>query len=268
MKENIIKKVKAEITERTLIAPEIYSMTFHTDIGKDANPGQFVLVYPQNGAKLLGRPVCIASAGEESLRIVFRTVGSGTKEIAGLSIGEMADIEGPLGSGYPLSEVINKNKSVVLLGGGLGAPSLLYLAQVIKAKDPEADVLAVLGYRSSEYGHFLSEDMEMTGVKTLIATDDGSEGIRGNVIEALKTSGTKADVIYACGPMPMLSAVKKYAEEIGSKAYISLEEHMACGLGVCLGCVVKTREKDSHSMVNNARICTEGPVFDARIVDI
>ncbi|MBP5275164.1 MAG: dihydroorotate dehydrogenase electron transfer subunit, partial [Lachnospiraceae bacterium] len=102
-----------------------------------------------------------------------------------------------------------------------------------------------------------------------IASEDGSVGVKGNVIDAIKAcTNLKPDVIMACGPMPMLRGIKKYAEENNIKAYISLEERMACGVGACLGCVCKTVHKDEHSHVNNTRICTEGPVFDATEVDI
>ena len=101
-----------------------------------------------------------------------------------------------------------------------------------------------------------------------IATEDGSLGTKGNVMDAIRENKLTADMIFACGPMPMLRAIKKYAEEAGIPAYISLEEHMACGIGACLGCVVKTAKKDPHSHVNNTRICTEGPVFEAQEVEI
>ena len=93
-------------------------------------------------------------------------------------------------------------------------------------------------------------------------------GTKGNVMDAIRENALKADVIYACGPMPMLRAIKHYAEEAGIDAYISLEERMACGVGACLGCVCKTTKKDAHSHVNNARICTDGPVFEAKEVEI
>ena len=101
-----------------------------------------------------------------------------------------------------------------------------------------------------------------------VATEDGSEGTKGNVMNAIAENNLKADVIFACGPMPMLRAIKKYAQEQNIPAYISLEERMACGVGVCLGCVVKTKNVDAHSHVKNARICTDGPVYLASEVDI
>ena len=104
--------------------------------------------------------------------------------------------------------------------------------------------------------------------KLVVATEDGSAGTRGNVLDAIKENDLHADAIFACGPGPMLRALKAYAEEEGIDCYLSLEERMACGVGACLGCVCKTTKKDAHSHVNNARICTDGPVFDAREVEI
>ncbi len=269
-KESI--KKEAQIIKKEMLAPDIYRMSFATGLSKDAKPGQFVMVYPPDKSKLLGRPICIASAGEGKLDIVFRIVGKGTKEIAACNEGDALFIEGPLGNGYPMGEDMVKDKKIVLLGGGLGAPSLLFLAKKMAGKDSYSqeykDFTVILGYRNRGLNHFLAEDFEKLGVKTIIATDDGSEGVHGNVTDAVRSEGIKADIIYACGPMPMLSSVKKYAVENNAEAYVSLEERMACGVGVCLGCVTKTANKDAHSGVNNARICTEGPVFNACEVDI
>ena len=146
------------------------------------------------------------------------------------------------------------------MGGGIGIPPMLETAKQIKG-----DVYSFLGYRDSLT--FLSDEFEKVST-VFIATEDGSVGSKGNVMNALAESGIKPDIIMACGPMPMLRAIKKYAQENDITAYISLEERMACGVGACLGCVCKTVHKDAHSHVNNTRICTEGPVFDAREVDI
>ena len=93
-------------------------------------------------------------------------------------------------------------------------------------------------------------------------------GVQTCALPIFRENGLKADVIYACGPMPMLRAIKQYALEADIPAYISLEERMACGVGACLGCVCRTKDVDAHSHVNNARICTDGPVFEAREVEI
>ena len=122
-----------------------------------------------------------------------------------------------------------------------------------------------MGYADNKL--FLKEDFDKES-EVLIATMDGSAGTKGTVIDAMNAENVTGDVVCACGPMPMLRAVKKYAEEKGMTAYISLEERMACGVGACLGCVTKTKEKDEHTHVNNTRICVEGPVFEASVVDI
>lgn len=148
------------------------------------------------------------------------------------------------------------------MGGGIGIPPMLELARELPAS---AEKQIIVGYRDNQL--FLKEDLEENGT-VYIATEDGSVGTKGNVMNAIEENALQADVIFACGPMPMLRAIKKYAEEKEINAYISLEEHMACGVGACLGCVVKTKEVDHHSHVHNARICTDGPVFDAEEVEI
>ena len=270
-------KEKAVITAKEILAPDIYRLRFSTDLCRDAAPGQFMMIYPKDSVRLLGRPICIADVdtgnAAPSLSVVFRISGGGTGDISSCDKGDTLYLEGPLGHGYPLDKDLISGKRIVLLGGGLGAPSLLFLAKKLLKSFPAGktdgmEITAVLGYRDSGLKHFLAQDFETLGIKTVITTDDGSEGLKGNVLDALRQKGICPDLIYACGPMPMLSAVKKYAASNASPAYISLEEHMACGIGVCLGCVVKTAGPDPHSKVCNARVCTEGPVFDASEVDI
>ena len=260
-----MKKCVAHIVSKTQLCEGIIDMRLRTEAARGARCGQFVLVFPNDPSRLLGRPLCICQAQEDCLRIVFRISGRGTQEISELHTDEKIMIEGPLGNGWDVSAAAGKE--VLLLCGGIGAPALLQLAQDLcsirgKENGPK-QVRAILGYRDASMKAFLAEDFKEHGAEVIIASDDGSIGVRGNVLDAAKQEGISADVIYACGPMPMLRAVKGYAREKGIPAYISLEERMACGVGACLGCVVKTAEKDGHSHVNNARICTEGPVFDA-----
>ena len=101
-----------------------------------------------------------------------------------------------------------------------------------------------------------------------VATDDGSVGTHGTVVDVLRQEHITGDVIYACGPKPMLAAVKAFAEEKGILCYVSMEERMACGIGACLGCVCKTKHEDEHSHVHNARVCKDGPVFLAEEVEL
>lgn len=254
------KKVKATVVSQNEIAEQIYDMWLETDLAKEAHPGQFVAVYPKNAATLLPRPISICEADKQRnrLRLVYRVAGSGTKEFSGYQAGDSIFILGILGNGFPLDKA--KGKTVFLMGGGIGIPPMLQLA-----KELDAEKQIVVGYRNREL--FLSEDLKQYG-NVYTATEDGSAGSKGNVMDAIRENRLQADMIMACGPMPMLRAIKKYAEENGIEAYISLEERMACGVGACLGCVCKTKEVDHHSHVHNARICTDGPVFEAREVDI
>lgn len=242
------------------IAPQIFDMWIETDLAKEAHPGQFVGVYPKNKSTILPRPISICEVKEDksALRLVYRVAGQGTREFSGFVAGDTVEILGILGNGFPLEE--GRGKKVFLMGGGIGVPPILQLA-----KELDADKSILVGYRDNNL--FLKEDLDKYG-KVYVATEDGSAGTKGNVMDAITANALEADVIFACGPMPMLRAIKKYAAEKQIKAYISLEEHMACGVGACLGCVVKTREVDHHSHVNNARICTDGPVFEAEEVEI
>ena len=150
------------------------------------------------------------------------------------------------------------------MGGGIGIPPMVQLAKKLHEQG-DCEIQIIVGYRDADL--FLQKDLEKYG-SVYVATEDGSVGSKGNVMDAISENRLSADVIYACGPMPMLRAIKKFAEANNMEAYISLEERMACGVGACLGCVCKTTHKDHHSHVNNARVCTDGPVFEAKEVDI
>lgn len=259
------KKVKTKVISQTEAAEGIYDMWIESDLAVWAKAGQFLAVYPHNESTLLPRPISICEADREKgrLRIVYRVAGKGTEELSHYHAGRNIRIMGNLGNGFPLKEA--EGKRVLLMGGGIGIPPLLQLAKDLKAEGKAREIAFVAGYRDSQL--FLRKDMEQYAA-VYVATEDGSRGTKGTVLDAVKACQLTADVIMACGPMPMLRAVKLYAQEEGMTAFLSLEERMACGVGACLGCVVKTKEKDTHSHVNNARICTEGPVFPASDVEI
>jgi len=254
------KKENAIVYEQTELATDIYDMWIDTDLALQAKPGQFISVYPHNASTLLPRPISICEVDRENkrLRIVYRVAGKGTAEFSDYHADQHIQILGTLGNGFPIEA--GKGKKVFLMGGGIGIPPMLQLA-----KELDAEKQIVVGYRDKNL--FLKSDLEQYGT-VYVATEDGSVGTKGNVMDAIAENGLDADVIFACGPMPMLRAIKKYAEEKGIPAYISLEERMACGVGACLGCVCKTKQVDLHSHVNNARICTDGPVFEAKEVEI
>lgn len=263
------------VQQQTRIAEGIYDLRLAYPEGtapSGVRPGQFVGVYTNDPAKLLPRPISICGWDEENgiLRLVYRVAGAGTRELAALQAGERAAVLGILGNGYDPEALAGRR--VLLIGGGIGAPPLLGLAKALSARketDPaagEGQVVAALGYRTNDL--FLAEEFRSCCSEVLVATDDGSAGVHGNAVMAAEKEADECDVICACGPLPMLRAVKKMAEEKGRLCYLSLEERMACGVGACLGCVVKTTHMDAHSHVRNARVCTEGPVFRADEIDI
>ncbi len=254
------EKQTAKVLSQRELAPQIYDMWIETDFSKMAKPGQFICVYPKDRSTLLPRPISICEVEENKLRIVYRKVGQGTAEFSEYKEGDTIAILGTLGNGFPAEEAVGKK--VFLMGGGIGVPPILELAKRLASK---AEIHVIVGYRDANT--FLKEDFEQYA-RVHIATEDGSVGSKGNVMDAIAAEGLTGDMIYACGPMPMLRAIKYYAQERNMTAYISLEEHMACGVGACLGCVVKTKEIDHHSHVHNARICTDGPVFEAKEVEI
>lgn len=185
-----------------------------------------------------------------------------------------------------------EGRRVFLIGGGIGIPPMVQLAKTLTecakaAESAEAmqsagqpqeagrlqsagrsqaapHITSVLGFRDEL---FLVDDLMPYG-DVVIATEDGSCGTKGNVLDAIREKNLKADVIYACGPAPMLRALKKYAEETGTECWLSLEEKMACGIGACLSCVCRSTEVDGHSKVKNKRVCTEGPVFRSTDIEL
>lgn len=252
------KKVNVTIHSQEKLSDGIFSMWLNApEMAASSVPGQFIAVYTNDRSKLLPRPIsiCEVDKKEGRLRIVYRIAGAGTQEFSEMSAGQTLDILGPLGNGFPLKE-----KKAFLIGGGIGIPPMLELA-----KNLNCEKTAVLGYRDSQL--FLKDEIAAYA-DVVVATEDGSVGTTGNVIDAIRENGLKADVIYACGPTPMLKALKAYAAENGIECWLSLEEKMACGIGACLGCVCHSKDVDDHSNVRNKRVCKDGPVFLADDVEL
>lgn len=283
----------AVVVDQNALGSGIYDLTLKTkNIAKAAKAGQFVSVYSNDRSKLLPRPIslCGIDRDEDTIRLVYRVTGenTGTEEFSKLVMGDRIRILGPLGNGF----TVEPGKKAFLIGGGIGVPPMLQLAKDInsgvvqttgavdtntqeKGQTEEkqinghgkkiCDMNIIMGYRD-ENTFLLDEFKEQAD--SFVATEDGSVGTKGNVIDAINENGLEADVIYACGPMPMLRALKAYAMEHDMECYVSMEERMACGIGACLACVCKTKDKDAHSNVNNKRICKEGPVFNAKEVEL
>lgn len=278
----------AVVVDQSSLGNGIYDLTLKTDkIAKAARAGQFVSVYSNDKSKLLPRPIslCGINRDDDTIRLVYRVTGegTGTEEFSKLVRGDKVRILGPLGNGF----TVQPGKKAFLIGGGIGVPPMLQLAKDINAgivqtsgeesnqgqtamegaesKTAVCDMNIVMGYRD-ENTFLLDEFKEQAA--SFVATEDGSVGTKGNVIDAIKENALEADVIYACGPMPMLRALKAYAAEHDMDCFVSMEERMACGIGACLACVCKTKDIDEHSQVHNRRICKDGPVFYAEEVEL
>lgn len=240
------------IIEQNQIAKDIFVMKLKcSEIAQGALPGQFVNLYCKEGDMLLPRPISICEVDKEKdlVTLVYAVVGKGTKSFSNLKTGDSIKILGPLGDGFKIEEGIDKH---ILVGGGIGVPPLVELAKHLKGQ-----VYAFLGFASQP---ILIKELEGYGVKVFVATDDGSSGFKGNVIQLMEQEEIEGQMIYSCGPKPMLKAVGTWAKEKGIRAQVSMEERMACGIGVCVGCVCKTK-KEEDTEFENRKICTDGPVF-------
>lgn len=215
------KRETVTVVSQEQLADGIFSMWIQTEAAKTARPGQFISMYTNDGSKLLPRPISICEIDTETskLRVVYRVTAekTGTEQFSKMKAGDTLPIIGPLGNGFPLEA--GKGKRAFLIGGGIGVPPILELA---KQLDCEKQI--IMGYRDADT--FLKEQFEENGT-VYISTEDGSVGTKGNVMDAIRENGLEADIIYACGPTPMLRAIKQYAEEQGIECYISLEERMA-----------------------------------------
>ncbi len=241
-----MQEEKGLILSNQKIAKDTYRMEIQANIAKDMKPGQFVNV--QVEGYMLRRPISICSVdSKNTFVIIYKTVGDGTKRLSKMRRQEIIDVFGPLGSSYPIHD---DEKEVLLIGGGVGVPPLYELAKQYRKLDTK--VYVVLGFNDAD-SVFYENEFERLGCETIIATMDGSYGIKGTVIDAIDAKNITCDFTCSCGPRPMLKAV----EARYTRGYMSFESRMACGIGACMACVAK--DKKEENMYH--RICKEGPVF-------
>lgn len=216
-------------------------------------PGQLVHIKCGAGTTLR-RPFSIAGSDGGSLRVCYDVRGVGTEWMAALRPGDIVDFIGPLGRGYPLFE----GRRALLAGGGTGIFSLLSLAARYGGS-----AKALLGFRSSSLV-CSTADFESFGTEVAVATDDGSAGKCGLVTDLLREELAKGgcDLVYVCGPRPMMACAAGVAAEFGAECYVSMEERMGCGVGACMGCVCRTVNSDGTP--SSKRICIDGPVFSSK----
>ncbi|HYH04297.1 MAG TPA: dihydroorotate dehydrogenase electron transfer subunit [Bacillota bacterium] len=252
-------QVKALITENTVLAPGYYRIgLLAPEVASQAQPGQFVQIRVAGESctdPLLSRPISIYRVDRTTgmIFLIYKTVGRGTTILAGEARGAILEVLGPIGNGFHMPE---NAKGVALVGGGVGMPPLYCLAELLKAKQPELSITLFYGGRSRSDILEL-EAWEQLGVELCVATEDGSYGTKGLVTTMLlnKLQDKKFDYLAACGPEPMLKAVQQIALEQQLAGEISLEAHMACGVGACLGCTCNTAK-------GYRRVCVDGPVFN------
>lgn len=256
------EQIMAEVVKQEQLCKGIFELVLAAgEIAMQARAGQFVSLYCKEGGRLLPRPISICGIDRKrgELRLIYRIAGEGTREFSKLAAGDTLRVTGPLGNGF-FTEDVKEGMHAVLFGGGIGIPPMLELAKTLPGRKT-----IVLGYRDADT--FLAKEFEQYG-EVLLASDNGAIGTKGTVLDAWRAAKAVGDMFFACGPKPMLAAVKAAAGEKGIRAQVSLEERMACGIGACLACVCKTTKMDGHSQVNNTRVCKEGPVFYADDVEL
>lgn len=253
----MIKKtlLDSKVLENNLLGSNIYKLVLHApEICQNAKAGQFVQVKTgRYDSPLLRRPISIADIVGDNLVLIYRTVGEGTKWLADCDVGQLVNVMGPLGNGFKIT-----GKKPLLVGGGIGIAPLVYLSKTLCGDTPVSVLLA--GRTSKEM--FWTELFKENCQNTYITTDDGSMGTKGTVVNILPELLAKEgfDVIYSCGPEPMLQAVSKLALKQEIECQLSLEKYMACGIGACLSCSCSGKDR-------RLRVCLNGPVFNAGEVE-
>lgn len=237
---------KVKVTENIYLSPNICKILIECpEIAKNAKPGQFVSIFCEN--LTLRRPFSISKIVGNIFSIIYNIKGEGTEFIASLKKGSDIDLIGPLGNGFKL-----ENKKTLLLGAGAGVAPMLFLAQALDSKNIEYSMLS--GFRS------MVEISELNRANSIVVTDDGSSGIKGSVNDYIEKiiESKGIEKIYSCGPTPVLKQAVAVAAKYNIDVEVALEKVFACGIGVCMGCVIEIIE---DGIVKNKRICKDGPVF-------
>jgi dihydroorotate dehydrogenase electron transfer subunit len=254
---------RAEILTNTKIQGSYYKLIIKDGkIARNSRPGQFLMLkVDDHQVPLLRRPLSIHRVDKEKIEMLYERVGRGTEILSQRKAGEFLDVIGPLGNGFTLPPK-SRESEAILVAGGMGVAPLVFLTQrlaVGKRKSAGAKIQVFIGARTKEQ-ILCEKEFKKLGCDVKIATDDGSAGFFGRVTglfeRAFSTRDCQRAIVYACGPKPMLREFVRICRKKLVPAQVSLEEHMACGIGACLGCAVNTME-------GYKRVCKEGPVFEA-----
>lgn len=251
------------------IAPGYFKMSLECDPAfSSATPGQFITLHSRKQLNpLLRRPFSIhrlrkTDQGTQGIEILYKVVGKYTEGLACMKPGETVSLLGPLGNGFRIKDGMNR---IYLAAGGIGVAPIVFLADFLIRKQIKMSSLKMFLGGRSQHDLLCQNDFRDMGIKTDLATDDGSIGKKGMVTRLLEDAVSEdlPDLICACGPMPMLKAVADITEKHGIDCQISIETIMACGMGACLGCAVQMKQNpDTYD-----HVCIDGPVFDVNRLD-
>lgn len=247
LKEEIIKNEKA--------APSIFKMTIYSPyIADNAQPGQFINIKCSEGlTALLRRPIsiCRVDRARKEVEFLYQIKGTGTEYLSRKKPGDLVDVMGPLGKGFWKGE----SERIAVVGGGIGIFPLLFLLE----EKQSVDKYTFLGFRSIEF-EVLKKEFKTASSEVMVSTDDGSLGYKGLVTDLLeeKLKEIRFDIIYTCGPTPMIKKVIDTANRHDIPCQVSMEQRMGCGIGACLVCACKTK---AGSGWEYSHVCKDGPVF-------
>ena len=230
------------------LTPLVWRMVLEGDTQWMTRPGQFVNI--ARAGKFLRRPISVSDYDEQTITLIYKIVGEGTKQMSGMHAGEKLDLLTGLGNGFDTSKATDK---CLLVGGGVGVPPLYNLAKKLLAEGRQ--VIVILGFNTASE-LFYEKEFKALGCEVVVTTVDGSKGVKGFVTTAIEELKIDFGYFYTCGPLPMLKALYDHTEQDGQ---LSFEERMGCGFGACMGCSCKTK-------YGNKRICVDGPVLDKKEV--
>lgn len=246
-----MKKIhNCQLIKKTQIADGIFDFVIASDeIAAQAQCGQFLHI-DCGESTFLRRPISICDAANGEVRFIFEVKGEGTVSLAKKEEGDIIDVMGPLGHGFEINDSV---KNPVIIGGGIGVFPLYKLAKNLKNSK------VFLGFRNKDRV-VMEKEFENVSDMVIVGTDDGSYGYSGYIASAMEQylGFNQCDMIYSCGPMPMLKAVKRIAEERGIPCQVSLEQRMGCGIGACLVCACETNNEGTDKY---KKVCQHGPVF-------
>ena len=243
------KTYDCKLIKKQELTPGIFDFTIEApEIASQTQCGQFLHI-ECGGNAFLRRPISICDTDAQTVRFIFEVKGNGTELLAKKSVGDIINVMGPLGRGF---EIKPEYKNSVMIGGGIGVFPLYKLAKTIKSN-------VFLGFRSADRV-VMEDEFKAVSTAVTVGTDDGSYGYNGYIADEMARflDSNETDIIYSCGPIPMLRAVKKIAEERNIPCQISMEQRMGCGIGACLVCTCQTGKEGMEGQV---RVCKDGPVF-------